>query len=306
MRALSQNLRRFVEDTERTIAAARSERPLEDLRRMISGAPPVISLADQIQRDGFGLIAEIKECSPSQGAMQKENVLAAPEIYRSSAAVRGVSVLTNRSFFGAGMTLERLRQVKSEAGKPVLRKDFIVDAYQIYEARAFGADAVLLMANILDGPAMRPLFQLATDLGMDVLFETHTPEEIAEIPSGARLFGINCRNFDQSQGRYRLSRWVGQMTRLKLFGGRRKDLSIDFSRFKYGREIPAGAVKIAESGVTPETMAEVREAGFDAVLVGTALLLGPEPIGQVMGRFERAIEESRELLGRTSAAPPQN
>lgn len=290
MRELSQNLRRFVTDTERTVREAKIRRPIYELQRMLQDAPPVISLKQRLREEGFGVIAEIKECSPSQGAMNLENVAAAPAAYRASSIVRGISVLTNRTYFGAGMTLERMREVKLTTGKPVLRKDFIIDAYQVYEARAHGADAILLMANILDTTGMAELFAIATELGMDVLFETHTPEEIADVPDGAQLYGINFRNFDQSKGKYAISRWIGQLTKSKALGGKGKDLSIDFSRLAFADRIPAGALRIAESGVSPSKTAEVRSAGFDAVLVGTALLLGPAAIEDVLGDFERAIK----------------
>jgi indole-3-glycerol phosphate synthase len=182
--------------------------------------------------------------------------------------------------------LERLREIKSVTGKPVLRKDFIIDAYQIHEAKAYGADAVLLMANILEPEEMRRLFSVAAELGLDVLFETHTPQEIDDIPSGARIYGINCRNFDQSAGKYWISRSLVRFTR--WLGGR-KDLSIDFSRFSYSDRVPAGALKIAESGVSPAQCRQLSEAGFDAILVGTSLLIGPEPLLTVLRQFEQQI-----------------
>lgn len=289
MRQLSPNLCRFIEDTRRAIAGAKARHSVEQLRQMISRAPKLNSLFLSLKEGAFGLIAEIKERSPSQGSMSKENVLAAPEVYRASPVVRGISVLTNQTFFGEGMTLERLRSIKELTQKPVLRKDFVIDAYQVYEARAYGADAVLLMANILERSEMEELFGVATDLGMDVLFETHTPEEIESVPAGAKIYGINCRNFDQSRSRYWVSRWVGQLTRSRWLGGRRRDLSIDFGRFAYGDRIPAGAMKIAESGVSPENTRHIRGSGFDAILVGTSLLLGPEPIRTVLSRFEKEI-----------------
>jgi indole-3-glycerol phosphate synthase len=291
MRPLSENLHRFIKDTEQQVAASKNRCSIDDLKKRIADAPVRISLFDALRNDGFGLIAEIKERSPSQGEMKIENVLAAPQAYRRSAVVRAISVLTNRCFFGDGMTLERLQQVKVTTGKPVLRKDFVVDPYQIYEARAYGADAVLLMANILEREELRRLFDVAQTIGLDVLFETHTPEEISDIPIGARIYGINCRNFDQSPGKYWISRSLVRMTR--WLGGRR-DLSIDFSRFGYVKRVPAGALKVAESGVSPGQTHALRKAGFDAVLVGTSLLIGPQPLNEVLAKFEAEITANQE------------
>src|SRR5205807_6358031 len=95
-----------------------------------------------------------------------------------------------------------ISKIKAQVPKPILRKDFIFEEYQVYEARAFGADALLLMANVLDRDAMRRLFDLSRELGMDVLFEAHTKEEIESIPEGARLYGINSRKFVASAERF--------------------------------------------------------------------------------------------------------
>src|SRR5204863_3331827 len=140
-------------------------RPLGDLKKRLVDAPPRISFAKAL-RGGFGLIAEIKERSPSMGRMKPENVAAAPQVYKKSKVVKAISVLTNRSHFGRTMTMDKLRKIKIATEKPVLRKYFIFDKYQVVEARAFGADAVLLMANILDKDELAKLFETASELGM--------------------------------------------------------------------------------------------------------------------------------------------
>src|SRR5512138_283553 len=138
-------LDRIVADVRKELAVAQKVRPSAELRRMLQDAPRIRSFKGALQM-GFGLIAEIKERSPSHGPMRKENVGEAVSAYESSPLVRGISVLTNASHFG--MSMERLGEVKQKTSKPVLRKDFIFDAYQVYQARAFGADAILLMANL--------------------------------------------------------------------------------------------------------------------------------------------------------------
>src|SRR6478672_9874651 len=132
---------------EQELAAAKRVCDLARLKQMLRDAPPVRSFSGAL-RTGFGLIAEIKRKSPSGGDMRRENVEAAPAAYGASNAVKAVSVLTNTVDFG--MSIEELQRVREVVKKPVLRKDFIFDDYQVYEARAFGADALLLMVNVLD------------------------------------------------------------------------------------------------------------------------------------------------------------
>jgi indole-3-glycerol phosphate synthase len=206
--------------------------------------------------------------------MRPENVQAAPAAYAASPAVKAVSVLTNTVDFG--MSIEELQRVRQIVNKPVLRKDFIFDEYQIYEARAFGADALLLMVNVLDRARLKQLFELSRELGMDVLFEAHTKEEIEAIPQGAILYGINSRKFKATT---------------QVYEGSRKgpDLTVEFDTFSLVRDLPKGAIKIAESGVGPTEVENVRKLGYDAVLVGTSLLKSPQGIGPMLAQFERAL-----------------
>ena len=121
------------------------------------------------------MIAEIKRRSPSVGPMREENVDAAAATYAASSHVRAVSILTNRTHFGMGV--EDLARLRAALPQPVLRKDFFIDDYQILEARAHGADAILLMANVLDATQLRDFHQLALELGMEALFEIHTLDD---------------------------------------------------------------------------------------------------------------------------------
>jgi len=285
MSGLSGALERMVGDARREMAEAQAARPLAELRKMIANAPPLLSLYDALSHE-FGLIGEIKERSPSMGAMLKANVEKAPQLYRDSQAVKAISILTNRANFGSAMTMERLRNTKLTTNKPVLRKDFIVDSYQVYEARAFGADGILLMANVLSKDELGRLYDLARELGLDVLFETHTPEEIRKVPNAATIYGINCRSFNSDGGTFAVSRTLRSIGK---WIGVSKDLTIDFSRFTYIKDLPPASVKIAESGVSPERCQQIRSAGFNSILVGTSLLIGPEPIESVLQRFEKAL-----------------
>lgn len=270
----------IIVDVRRELAEARQKRPLSELRRMMADAPKVRSFKGALQA-GFGIIAEIKERSPSHGPMRRENVAAAAEAYERSGIARAISVLTNNSHFG--MSMERLREVKAGGSKPVLRKDFIFDDYQVHEARAFGADAILLMANLLEPEEMKLLHARARELGMDVLFECHTQEQIAALPEGAEIYGINSRTFNSGKGRYGVSALLGRL-------GSSKDLTVDLDRFELGRFVPKGAIKVAESGVSAGTIRRVRdELGYHAALVGTCFLKASHGIQRELELFEQAL-----------------
>lgn len=259
------------------LAAATRTRPLSELQRMVRDAPPVRSFAAAL-RGKFGLIGEIKRQSPSAGQMRPENVACAPAAYEASPFVLAISVLTNHSHFG--MSIEDLARIRTVTSKPILRKDFIVDEYQVWEARAFGADAILLMANLLNTERLDRLWKLASELGMDVLFECHTAEQIARVPHGATVYGINTRNFDVPSTEYARAR--------KDETGR--DLTTDLSRLELGRLIPTHAVKVAESGIRATDVREVHAMGvYNAMLVGTALLKSAQGIERELAEFARAI-----------------
>ena len=267
-------------DVRRELAEAQRQRPLDELKKVIVDASPVRSFKKALQ-SGFGLIAEIKERSPSHGPMRRENVEQAAAAYEQSPIVRAISVLTNQTHFG--MSMERLKQVKAVTTKPVLRKDFIFEDYQVYEARAFGADAILLMANLLEAPEMNRLYQLARELGMNALFECHNREQIEQVPADAEIYGINSRTFDSSSARYSVSTLLGKL-------GAKKDFTIESERFELGQHLPNAAIKVAESGVRPDTVARLRdELGYDAALVGTSLLTAGQGISAELGAFESAL-----------------
>ncbi len=278
----------ILNDTEREIAEAKRGKSglnMGDLKRKIRDTPPVRSFADSLSK-GFGLIAEIKRKSPSAGEMRRENFDNAPEAYDKSPVVRALSVLTNYTHFG--MRIEEMLDIKSRVRQPILRKDFILKEYQIYQSRAFGADAVLLMANVLSGEKMRRFYELAQELGLDALFEAHTEEEIASLPAGATVCGINSRNFMAS------NRWLlaKVFTRMGLWrSGHGPDPSVDLQTFSLIKYLPRNAIKVAESGVKPGKIDTIMDLGYDAVLVGTSLLKAPEGIHEILAEFEAAVRQ---------------
>ena len=208
------------------------------------------------------------------GEMRAENVVAAAAAYEAEPLVRAVSVLTNTTHFG--MDMDDLRRISATSTKPVLRKDFILDPYQVYAARAAGADAVLLMANVLSAAQMRELHGTVLELGMEALFEVHEAAEIDALPGTARIVGINSRKFKSHRG------FVAAGDNAE------EDFSLDFAAFELAESLPAGCVRVAESGVTPESVAPLARH-FDAALVGTSLLRDPRGVAAALGDFARAL-----------------
>jgi len=222
--------------------------------------------------------------------MRRENFEKAPEVYARSLAVKAMSVLTNATHFGMG--IEELARIRRLTDKPLLRKDFIFDEYQVYEARAFGADAILLMASVLDKETMKELFRVAGELGMDALFEVHDLDEIEKVPAGARVYGVNSRNFKGAEGWDKLQtpNFKLQKQSTVQTSKEQSDPTVELETFSLVRSLPKGAVKVAESGVKAGEVARVWEIGYDAVLVGTSLLKHPGGIHEAMSEFEKVLK----------------
>jgi indole-3-glycerol phosphate synthase len=286
MRAnMSATLREITADTMREIEQDKSRESLGELKQRAKDAAPLISFASALAH-GNALIAEIKECSPSQGKMRPENVANAAKAYKRSPIVKAISVLTSWNNFGENMRVGRMREVKEFAAKPVLRKDFIIEEYQVHQARAYGADAILLMANVVEAAEMRRLSDVAFELGMDVLFETHCAEELDELPSTAKIIGINCRNFEGglSTSNFTVARFLRQWVGLK------RDRSVNTERFGYASKLPGHVIKVAESGVSADNCREVLAFGFQAILVGTSLLMDERGISAALHDFESEMQ----------------
>ncbi len=211
--------------------------------------PAPLDLAAALRRDGVSLIAEIKRASPSRGLLCADfHPLELAETYARHGAA-AISVLTELRFFQGG--LDHLAQVRHGLRHevPLLRKDFIVDPYQVYESYAFGADALLLIAAVLPDEALDELLGLTRELGMVALVEVHSEEDLKRVLAlQPRIVGINNRDL--------------------------RDFSVDLATFGQLRSrLPAGVIAVAESGV--HNGADVRRLasmGADAVLVGEALV----------------------------------
>ncbi len=266
-------LDRILAAVQEEVAVAKRRRSEADLRGMMRDAPPVRSLPEALDRN-FGLIAEIKTCSPSVGPMRAENVKEAPNAYEECSIVHALSVLTNERHFGGRP--ERLREIRDLVSKPVLRKDFIISEYQIREARAFGADAILLMASVLDAARLKGYHELVLELGMETLFEVHDEAEIATLPTSARIIGINSRKFKARDGFVEAS------------GSSERDFSIHREVFDLVDRLPEGAFHIAESGLDAKNITTVSDR-FHAALVGTSLLRDPAGVRFGLAAFEEAL-----------------
>ncbi len=267
-------LERILPDVRRELDAARTALPLEEVKRRAADARPPRDFAGALTAGGFGLIAEVKRRSPSMGDMIAGNADDAAVAYEDSPVVKAVSVLTNRTHFGQGM--EALVAVAASSTKPVLRKDFILDPYQIHAARAAGADAVLLMANVLSAEQLRDLHCVVLELGMEALFEVHEAAEIEALPPSARVVGINSRKFKSHGGFVAAGENAGE------------DFTLDFSAFELAQRLPAGCIRIAESGVTPSTVAPLARH-FHAALVGTSLLRDERGVRASLEEFALAL-----------------
>lgn len=206
-----------------------------------------------LQRDSVNIIAEFKRRSPSKGVIREDaNPIEIARAYQAGGAV-AMSVLTEEDYFDG--SLDDLRQVKSTIDLPVLRKDFIVDEYQVYESAVAGADAILLIVAVLDDELLARLRRLAEDeLHMDALVEVHTSEEMRRaVACGAKLIGVNNRD-------------------LRTF-----EVSLETS-LSLAREAPAGALLISESGLNNAAdLQRLYDAGYRGFLIGETLMRAEDP-----------------------------
>ena len=283
-------LRSIIDRVAESIANDSAAEPMAEMRARAKDLPATKPFAAALSSE-FGLIAEIKRESPSLGKMRHSDVDAIARAFAQSNSVKAVSVLTNSADFG--MTIGDLGRVRRLVSQPILRKDFIFDPYQVWQARVHGADAILLMANCVTKVGLAELSGLAESLGMGVLFETHRPEDIAKLPPNPKICGINSRRFMAGKGKStRMDYWLSRSLR---WIGIRHDMSIDRSHFEMVHELPKAAIKVAESGVAPEMVEYLRDhLHFDSVLVGTSILMSERGVPHALRAFETQIR-SRQL-----------
>ena len=252
-------LARIVGRTRETVQTRRERLPEEELRlRAAESARRREPWAQEqrlrgaLARPGMSVIAEFKRRSPSAGALREgASVREIVTAYERGGA-RALSVITEEDHFGG--SLEDLREARASCDLPILRKDFIVDAYQLHEAVEAGADAILLIVAALADADLRRLHDAALQLGLEALVEVHDHDELAQaLDLGPSLLGINNRDL--------------------------RDFSVDIGRtLALLADVPEGVLVVAESGIgRPEQLAELHAAGVAAVLVGESLMRAPDP-----------------------------
>jgi len=251
----------IVENKKMEVAALKETKPMNRLEELIGNVEAPRDFRGALRRQGISLIAEIKRSSPSKGDMLPQvDALELGLVYQENGA-RALSVLTDQKFFKG--TLADLSKAHQGVQIPCLRKEFIIDPYQIYEARSGEADAVLFIVRILTDKELSEFIRIAASLKMAALVETHTEDEVKRaLDCGAHIIGINNRDLDTLE--------INLNTTMEL-----------------KKHVPGGHILVSESGIyTHEQVKRLEDGGVDAILVGESLLTHPNVGGKV-----------RELLG---------
>jgi len=256
-------LERIVEDKRIEVDFKKSVLPEDYLRKSPMILRETYSLKQSL-KDGSGIIAEFKRRSPSKQLINQKSSLTEVVTGYQAAGASGISVLTDTKYFGGA--LDDLLQARASVRIPVLRKDFMIDPYQLFEAKAFGADVILLIAAVLSPKQVEKLSQLAHDLGLEVLMEVHNEDELKKNDlSHIDLVGVNNRN-------------------LKTF-----EVSLETSKH-LSEIIPGDKMAVSESGISdPGAIRELRDYGFKGFLIGENFMKTENP-GAEAEKFINAIE----------------
>lgn len=247
-------LDKIVVSTEIRVAQAKAEVPLEEMKNRALAKPinNDFPFEKALAKDGIGFICEVKKASPSKGLISEDfDYLQIARQYKNAGA-NALSVLTEPDFFQGSN--QYLTDIRAEVDLPILRKDFVIDSYQIYEAKVIGADAVLLIVAILDDKQLSEYFQIAQDLGLSALVEVHSVDELnrALTVISPRLIGVN--NRDLKTFKVKLSNSVAMRNR-----------------------VPEDILFIAESGIKERADVAVLEDGHvDGILIGETMMLAPD------------------------------
>ncbi len=231
---------------------------INDFEKQILFKRKCVSLKERLLKDSPGIIAEFKRKSPSKGVINDKFTSAEITSAYQDAGVAAVSILTDQPFFGG--TTDDLTSARINLQIPVLRKDFIIDEYQIFEAKAMGADIILIIASILDKKKITSFSALAKSLGMEILFEIHDREELDKLSEDVTFIGVNNRN---------LKSFVVDIQQ-----------SIDLAK-----DIPERFMKISESGIDKiENINLLKTAGYNGFLIGENFMKTDNP-GEACKKF---------------------
>ena len=260
-------LDRIIADTRELIAERKTRITLAQLARSSHYTAPTFSLAKTLRKTRLTVIAEIKKASPSKGLIRSDFQVDELALSYKHGGADVISCLTEPKYFQGSP--DYLRKVRQTVDLPILRKDFVVDEYQLHEARAWGADAVLLIAAVLDAQQLFDLHQAANAIGLSCLVEVHDPKELEKLDlDQVKVVGVNNRNLHTFQ--------VDLAQSIRVF-----------------QEVPAEIVRVAESGLrTAEDLAYLRSHGIDAVLIGEAFMRAKDP-GEALKRLQ---QETAQLL----------
>jgi indole-3-glycerol phosphate synthase len=262
-------IEQLIEGAQEGVEARKRDLPQAELEARLSARGEDRPFQEALTRPGLSLIAEFKRRSPSAGEIAPGADIAAQVSAYERGGAAALSVLTDGPHFGG--SLDDLRAARTAAGLPIIRKDFIVDPYQLYEAAVYGADAVLLIVRALHDRDLRALYEEARALDLDCLVEVHNAEELERaLEVDAEVIGINNRDLDEQ----------------------RVDIQTTFELMP---DVPAGKTVVAESGISGrEELMELDRVGVDAVLIGGALMKAPDP--ELKTRELTGADETREHL----------
>jgi indole-3-glycerol phosphate synthase len=263
-------IEQLIDGARRGVEERRGALPQADLEARLGERGEGRPFNEALVRPGLSLIAEFKRRSPSAGDISADAIVADQVRAYERGGAAALSVLTDERHFGG--SLEDLREARAACDLPVIRKDFIVDPYQLYEATVNGADAVLLIVRALDDDDLRSLQETARALDLDCLVEVHDAEELERaLEAGAEVIGINNRDLDEQ----------------------RVDIATTFELMP---DVPAGKTVVAESGISGrDQLEELERVGVDAVLIGGALMSAPDPEAKTR-ELTGADEGTREHL----------
>jgi indole-3-glycerol phosphate synthase len=257
-------LERIARSCRRQLAARKAAVSLDELKARAGSRGPLTSLRAVLARPGLGVIAELKKASPSQGLLREDFPVAELAAGLVAGGAVALSVLTEKDHF-QGDPAYLAAAGRAVPGVPLLRKDFLVDSWQVWESRALGADAVLLIAALLEQKPLEMMMAAAADAGVDCLVEVHDRNELVRaMDAGADLVGVNARDL--------------HTFRVDLQAVR--DL---------GASLPETVLGVAESGIQGwEDLELLQQSGYQGVLVGTALMRRQNP-GETLGRWLRQM-----------------
>jgi indole-3-glycerol phosphate synthase len=261
-------LDRIFRNKKQEVEERKSLYPVKLLERSPFFATKPVSLAGYIQReDKSGIIAEFKKHSPSKGSINGTSKVTEVSRGYMQAGASGLSILTDTSFFGGDLT--ELKDTRNENYCPILQKDFILDTYQVIEAKSFGADAILLIARMLSKEELALLSEFAHSLGLEVFFEIHEIQELDKLNQHIDLIGINNRDL----------------------GTFRVDIETSSSILD---KVPKDYITVAESGIdAPETAYRLQNEGFDGLLIGEVFMKHYNPAGACLN-FIKSLKKIKQ------------